>query len=79
MRGEIERVSKENERILKENESMHDESEEIRNENERINRDFSSVRKDLEAAARVKHTSDVEALREVSHPSFQSPTLTTIF
>ncbi|KAG1818664.1 uncharacterized protein BJ212DRAFT_1346754 [Suillus subaureus] len=59
------RDSKENERILNENESMHDEIEEIRNENERIDNDLTSVRKDLEAA-RDKHTSDVEALREVT-------------
>jgi FtsZ-binding cell division protein ZapB len=60
-----ERTSKENERILQENESMHDEIEKIRNENERIDKDLASVRKDLEAA-RVQHTSDVDALREVT-------------
>jgi uncharacterized coiled-coil DUF342 family protein len=62
---ENERVFKENERILQENEGMHDEIEKIRNENERIDKELAGVRKDLEAA-RVQHTSDVDALREVT-------------
>jgi seryl-tRNA synthetase len=62
---ENERVFKENERILQENEGMHDEIEKICNENERIDKELASVRKDLEAA-RVQHTSDVDALREVT-------------
>lgn len=69
---ENERIFKENgsmhgeiERILQENENMHDEMEKIYNENERIDKELASVRKDLEAA-RVQHTSDVDALREVT-------------
>jgi predicted nucleic acid-binding Zn-ribbon protein len=64
MQNEITEIRRMHERILKENESMRDESESVK-------KDLASVRKDLEAA-RVKHTLDVEALREVSHPSFQS-------
>ncbi|KAG1780432.1 hypothetical protein EV702DRAFT_1082730 [Suillus placidus] len=58
MRSEIENMRSEIERILNENES-------IRNENESINNDLTTVRKDLDAA-RVKHTQDVDALREVT-------------
>ncbi|KAG1858239.1 hypothetical protein C8R48DRAFT_715787 [Suillus tomentosus] len=65
MRNEIERVLNENERILNENGSMRNEIERISDENESINNDLASVRNDLNAA-RVKHSQDVEALKEVT-------------
>ncbi|KAG2133221.1 uncharacterized protein EDB93DRAFT_1308749 [Suillus bovinus] len=70
--GENKRILGKNKRILSENESMPAEIERINNENEslhdnneHINNDLASVRKDLDAA-RVKHTQDVETLREES-------------
>ncbi|KAG2133183.1 uncharacterized protein EDB93DRAFT_1308637 [Suillus bovinus] len=70
--GKNKRILGKNKRILSENESMRAEIERINNENEslrdnneHINNDLASVRKDLDTA-RVKHTQDVEALREVT-------------
>lgn len=70
IRGEDESVRGEIERITNENESLH-------RDNERIDYDLAVIRKDLDAA-RVQHTQDFEALREVSHPFLRSPTLTAI-
>ncbi|KAG2119168.1 uncharacterized protein F5147DRAFT_668523 [Suillus discolor] len=72
IRNKNERILNENgsmrneiERILNENGSMRNEIERISNENESINNDLASVRNDLNAA-RVKHSQDVEALKEIT-------------
>ncbi|KAG2092325.1 uncharacterized protein F5147DRAFT_779720 [Suillus discolor] len=70
--AENESIRSENERILTKDEGMRGEIERITNENEslrkdneRIDNDLAIIRKDLDAA-RVQHTQDVEALREVT-------------
>ncbi|KAG1790688.1 uncharacterized protein HD556DRAFT_1537677 [Suillus plorans] len=65
MRNEIETIRNENETMRNEIETIHNENEKILNENESINNDLASVRNDLNAA-RVKHSQDVEALKEVT-------------
>ncbi|KAG2093709.1 uncharacterized protein F5147DRAFT_779224 [Suillus discolor] len=72
MRGEIKSIRSENKRILTKEESMCGEIERITNENkslrkdnECIDDDLAIIRKDLDAA-RVQHTQDIEALREVT-------------
>ncbi|KAG1889018.1 uncharacterized protein F5891DRAFT_1215943 [Suillus fuscotomentosus] len=69
---EIAEIRGKNEKVLSENESIHSENKRILNENESmrgeiesINSGLTSVRRDLDAA-RVKHTQDVEALRQVT-------------
>ncbi|KAG1828816.1 hypothetical protein EV424DRAFT_1642462 [Suillus variegatus] len=65
MRNEIETIRNENESMRNEIETIRNENDRILNENESINNDLASVRNDLNAA-KVKHSQDVEALKEVT-------------